>query len=1784
MDSITFQAIKWETTENDDNICIHIHGFTLENKRITVKIPDFKPYIYLELDSKIKWTQSNVELLKSFLKEKMGKNFPIKFKLVEKKKNYYYKTAKFIWMAFNTIKTIKFLENIVKFPVFILGLGKIKLTPHEQRAGAILQLFAMRKIKPAGWIIAKQTTKQQLLDEYPDKFSLSDVEIICSFADLCPANDITAVSNPLIMSYDLECISGDSSGNTFPNPSRITDQVICISATIGNFKDEEDKWKTVCLVNECENKKCSNDINDKSEIRHFNNEKELLLGWRDFINEINPDVITGYNTLSFDDNYIAERAKLLNCWGSFSKIGRIMGLKCEMQERKWSSSAYGDQCFKYLEIPGIIHIDMFPVISKDYTNLQSYTLNSVSEEFLGDHKVDLPAKEMIQRWHRGNLEDICKIVEYCNKDTILPLRLMKHMNTWLGLSEMSNVMMVPMFDLITRGQQIRVFSQVYTLAFELGVVCTEKWADYKPTDEEKLFVGATVQDPQVGYWEKVVTYDFCFSGNTLITLANGLSKRIDKMVNDELVIGYNNNNGINYYNTINGLQIKGEQETIKLTLQYGKTITCTPEHKLMLDDGSWEMAKNLNGKYIKCGIEYPEDTTCDLEKNWSVNFGNVGFNMKEKRTQTLILSRMLGYILSDGSIYKSKNRMCAEVYLGSELDAINFHNDLAFLTNVKVTTKVKDQKYCITLPESISTIIHNIPGIISGKALCLPNFINDTNCPLAIVREFLGGLFGGYGITPCLINNTFSTIKFKCTTIETNEINEIQKVFKNILILLKRFNVNANEITCKIRYIVDIENMRLDHDNALLIDKDSYANFCNKIGFRYCLNKSYKSYIISLYYNYCKEKSPIDFLKDLGIEDWFIKDFGIIKHDTKTIPFFKQKIIDIRNDKKQLVYDIEVENVHNFIANGIVAHNCSLYPTTIIAYNLCFSTFVPNDENPPLEDYHDLKWEEHSGCFHDKSVRKTKPTKIICGSHQYRFYKANIKKGIVPMLLEQLLEARANTRKELKNLQKKVESGLLTESELKDAKLLLIVLDKRQNGYKVSANSAYGGFGSDFSYTPFYPAAASTTAMGRESIQKAITFAKNYRKDTVLVYGDSVTFDTPVLLRDPNGKTFIQQISLLGSDQNWEEYTNFKSSFLEPINSSIEYHVAEDGGEALMAARHLFHNGKCWSKQKKLLYGWEVWTETGWSKIKKVIRHKTAKKIYRITTHTGTVDVTQDHSLLDENCNQIKPSNVKIGDKLLHNYPSIFNEEIPIVNFNRNWSEIFKECGVCKKTRHITDYGICRKGHASRCRACRMKNSIEYISEYEYFQPFELTEQEAEIWGLFMADGSCGDYNCKSGHKISWAINNQDIRLLQRIKQYLELTEPFNFVIMDTLKSSGVYKLVPRGKFARYLTSKYSIMYDATRAKIVPTVVLNAPKNIRKAFWMGYYSGDGYRKVPYMSLAAKNKVSTQTLWYLARTLGYTNMHLNTRSDKPNIFRIQAFNGKQRIEPTVIKKIDVLGVADEYVYDLETESGHFQAGIGELIVKNTDSCMLHFTNIKDLKECFKVCEELEHDINKIFPKPMYLEMEKIYSKYFLLSKKRYIGHIVDENNKLLKIDKKGVVSKRRDNCSYLRDTFNSLIDMVMQKEPKWKMYDYISDRIDNLLKGNVNLEELVITKSIKDNYKNENLPHLAVSKKMTERGKYVTSGTRIRYIFTKTDGTNDPQYVKAEDPDYYLENPDTVAIDYLYYFEKQLINPIDEVLEVKFGVKNVLSNLFKLIKKERLNTANEYFTPKFIVKD
>ena len=72
----------------------------------------------------------------------------------------------------------------------------------------------------------------------------------------------------------------------------------------------------------------------------FETEAEMLLAWRDFMLQVDADVITGYNIVNFDVPYLLNRAEHLKL-PDFSVFGRARGVKASMKDTLFSSKAYG---------------------------------------------------------------------------------------------------------------------------------------------------------------------------------------------------------------------------------------------------------------------------------------------------------------------------------------------------------------------------------------------------------------------------------------------------------------------------------------------------------------------------------------------------------------------------------------------------------------------------------------------------------------------------------------------------------------------------------------------------------------------------------------------------------------------------------------------------------------------------------------------------------------------------------------------------------------------------------------------------------------------------------------------------------------------------------------------------------------------------------------------------------------------------------------------------------------------------------------------------------------------------------------------------------------------------------------------------------------------------------------------------------------------------------------------------------------------------------------------------
>lgn len=263
----------------------------------------------------------------------------------------------------------------------------------------------------------------------------------------------------------------------------------------------------------------------------------------------------------------------------------------------------------------------------------------------------------------------------------------------------------------------------------------------------------------------------------------------------------------------------------------------------------------------------------------------------------------------------------------------------------------------------------------------------------------------------------------------------------------------------------------------------------------------------------------------------------------------------------------------------------SLYPSIMITYNICHTTFRLNDDKRVKdEDCHIAQWSEHIRCQHDpefKGKKKRKGDSVYCGDHKYRFIKHNgddNKKGLLPLLLEELLAARKRVKKQMfvheskwKELKLKLESDGLSDEEKAEMTLAYRkagVLDARQLAIKVSANSAYGFMGATTGYFPLVAGAASVTYYGRDSINKTISMVEAKFPPAEVIYGD--TDSVFVDFHDPDLKRAFKTAFEAGDYVTNQlpgvlelEMENFYSPLLLLTKKRYEYSIINDDGVVL---------------------------------------------------------------------------------------------------------------------------------------------------------------------------------------------------------------------------------------------------------------------------------------------------------------------------------------------------------------------------------------------------------------------------------------------------------------------------------------------------------------------------------------------------------------------------------------------------------------------------------------------
>jgi DNA polymerase delta subunit 1 len=251
--------------------------------------------------------------------------------------------------------------------------------------------------------------------------------------------------------------------------------------------------------------------------------------------------------------------------------------------------------------------------------------------------------------------------------------------------------------------------------------------------------------------------------------------------------------------------------------------------------------------------------------------------------------------------------------------------------------------------------------------------------------------------------------------------------------------------------------------------------------------------------------------------------------------------------------------------------------------------------------------------------------------------------------------------------------------------------------------------------------------------------------------------------------------------------------------------------------------------------------------------------------------------------------------------------------------------------------------------------------------------------------------------------------------------------------------------------------------------------------------------------------------------------------------------------------------------------------------DTDSVMVEFDvqgrkGQEAIDYSWQLGEQASEQCSKLFKAPNDLELEKVYCPYFLYSKKRYAAKMYEKNKAgaiaFKKIDVKGLQVVRRDTCMYVRGVLKHLLDLVLNSEDPRPAIEFARTSARLLLKGKVNSTELMMSKQLGADYKTR-VPHVEVRDKIKKRspGSEPQNGDRVAFLITKVPGL---LCDKAEDPSWVTDNK--IPLDYVYYFEHQLVKPVCDLLEPLVGA-NPFQTIFKSVDYLTTPPISSYFTRK-----
>ncbi|KAK6204711.1 uncharacterized protein RJT21DRAFT_117159 [Scheffersomyces amazonensis] len=273
------------------------------------------------------------------------------------------------------------------------------------------------------------------------------------------------------------------------------------------------------------------------------------------------------------------------------------------------------------------------------------------------------------------------------------------------------------------------------------------------------------------------------------------------------------------------------------------------------------------------------------------------------------------------------------------------------------------------------------------------------------------------------------------------------------------------------------------------------------------------------------------------------------------------------------------------------------------------------------------------------------------------------------------------------------------------------------------------------------------------------------------------------------------------------------------------------------------------------------------------------------------------------------------------------------------------------------------------------------------------------------------------------------------------------------------------------------------------------------------------------------------------TYGYTSATFSGRMPNPDVSDAIVSTGRE----ILTKSIELI------------ENNDFGA---KVVYGDTDSLFVYFPG-KSKAEAFSIGRKIAEFITESFPDPIKLKFEKVYHPCILLTKKRYVGYMYEDEDQIIpKFDAKGIETVRRDGIPAQSKIVEKSLRILFDTKNLSQVKSYVMTQFQKIISNKISINDFCFAKEVRyGTYKNEKYlpPGAIVAARKVEQDPRQEPQYRERIPYVVIQDSSKPRIKdRCMSPEDFMATYSTtqpLSLDYEYYITRVLIPPLERIFNL-----------------------------------